>query len=348
VPVEALDFDTAALPPEQRFPVWASAMPFYQVEAEDLGAFVARVRSWIAPPVVIIDAEVSAVRSVRSLEQIRRDGNDDIIIRLMVNTIQVGEAADRCWIAHPGQIACHDRGHPLDATMTDGRSITLSFPRAYLDEKLCGVELHGTVLGGGIARLLGATMSALPDMLANSAPNSAELARLLRDLVAAALRDSGGADRRTAGVEALRSRVRRRIASSPVRPPDVESLCVELGVSRSALYRAFAAEGGIAKYIRGQRLSRLYRLLCDPLERRTIDELALAHGFSDNAHFSRLFRRTFGESASSLRRRAAARPAVRQAGPGGPLGVPGIFNDWETRRMPVSVPDREGGTHGQA
>lgn len=54
-----------------------------------------------------------------------------------------------------------------------------------------------------------------------------------------------------------------------------------------------------------QRLEQCYReLIQDASARRTISEIAYAWGFNDQAHFSRTFRKHYGVSPRSLRRRS--------------------------------------------
>jgi AraC-like DNA-binding protein len=66
-------------------------------------------------------------------------------------------------------------------------------------------------------------------------------------------------------------------------------LCRALGVSRSRLYRLFEPFGGVATYIRRQRLLSAHAALSDPCEVRQIREIGDAVGFVDASSFSRAF-----------------------------------------------------------
>ncbi len=72
-------------------------------------------------------------------------------------------------------------------------------------------------------------------------------------------------------------------------------------LSRSALYRLFAEEGGVLRYIRAQRLDHGHRLLVQPLQQLNISEIAHLLHFSTGSRFGRHFRVRFGMSPKEAR-----------------------------------------------
>ncbi|MGN9810148.1 helix-turn-helix domain-containing protein [Micromonospora sp. BQ11] len=78
-------------------------------------------------------------------------------------------------------------------------------------------------------------------------------------------------------------------------------------ISLRTLHRMFAGEeASVAQVIRRRRLERCRRDLVNPLLRsQPIYAIAARWGFPDKAHFSRLFRATYGQSARSVRERSA-------------------------------------------
>lgn len=86
-----------------------------------------------------------------------------------------------------------------------------------------------------------------------------------------------------------------------------------LGVSRRRLYTLFAEEvGPVAAYIRTRRLERARGLLLSTEGAgATVAEVALECGFTDPAHFSRLFHQAYGVSPTRFRTRAVDRGADR-------------------------------------
>ncbi|HET6224184.1 MAG TPA: helix-turn-helix domain-containing protein, partial [Dongiaceae bacterium] len=129
--------------------------------------------------------------------------------------------------------------------------------------------------------------------------------------------------------QTMRQRIQRHIATNLDSPAlQAEALCTEFRISRSQLYRLFEPLGGVAHYIQEQRLTRACAELCNPAhDHRRIYEIAYALGFSSEAHFSRVFRATFGLSPSEVRARAqatrvdASRPETTGVANGG-------YEDW--------------------
>jgi AraC-like DNA-binding protein len=77
-------------------------------------------------------------------------------------------------------------------------------------------------------------------------------------------------------------------------------------VSLRSLQRLFQAHGTtVAGWIRDQRLDRCRRDLHDPgLAARAVSRIAARWGFSDPAHFSRVFKHAYGVSPARFRRSA--------------------------------------------
>ncbi len=90
----------------------------------------------------------------------------------------------------------------------------------------------------------------------------------------------------------------------------VNMIATHLRLSPSTIYRAFAGEPcSLHSWIWNQRLDGAKRDVCDPAHgRRTLTEIAFGWGFSDAAHFSRIFRTRFGCSPRELRAECLKRP----------------------------------------
>jgi len=84
------------------------------------------------------------------------------------------------------------------------------------------------------------------------------------------------------------------------------SLARELTVSLRTLHRSFAEAGEpVAAYIRRRRLERARAELAVPAGRPDISEVALRWCFADNSHFTRAFRKQYGETPSQFAREGA-------------------------------------------
>lgn len=95
-------------------------------------------------------------------------------------------------------------------------------------------------------------------------------------------------------------RARAYIDAHLMEPMPADRIAEFVGVSRSSLYRLFAVEGGVARYIWRMRLSRAYSCLLRREETK-VASVAFRFGFRSEAHFSRAFRRRYGVSPSAAR-----------------------------------------------
>jgi len=86
----------------------------------------------------------------------------------------------------------------------------------------------------------------------------------------------------------------------------VDGIAQALNCSRRMLYNAFAEEpDGVAGYILRRRLEACRRTFDDRASvHRSITDIALGFGFSNMAHFSRVFRSHLGMPPSDYRRGA--------------------------------------------
>ena len=115
-------------------------------------------------------------------------------------------------------------------------------------------------------------------------------------------------------------RTRARLQDNAGESPNMAALAREAGVHPAHLARAFRAHYGcsIGTFVRQQRIQvTAVQLATTDF---TIAGIALAHGFVDQSHFTRQFRRHFGLTPRAYRERfrtpeAARRLALAQSGP---------------------------------
>ncbi|MFJ3906294.1 helix-turn-helix domain-containing protein [Streptomyces sp. NPDC090025] len=107
----------------------------------------------------------------------------------------------------------------------------------------------------------------------------------------------------------------RRLADPGLGPA---MLARELNVSVRTLHRAFAASGEqVSTYIRHRRLHEARLALSAPAGRLSVSELAAHWQFADSSHFTRAFKKQFGQTPTEYARSTAATPAPNGLPPTG-------------------------------
>ncbi|WP_368516622.1 helix-turn-helix domain-containing protein [Rhizobium sp.] len=215
--------------------------------------------------------------------------------------------------------------------MTAAEGIHLILPRTLLAASLapvyptaCRILARDTAMAIFIRGILDALMSAVSRL---TSAEAIALGGSVPNLLASCL---GPAAPSAETKGDLGRRLRRHIEDN-LHHSDLtlSRLTRDLGVSRSQLYRQFGATGGVEAYIRRRRLRRCLLILCDARHAdRRIGDIAYEMGFTDEAHFSRLFRRLFGLSPRSARN-AARGDSSDLSGLLWPAGG-GSFGSWLT------------------
>jgi AraC-like DNA-binding protein len=267
----------------------------------------------------------------RSARAIRSDQVDHYIIRVQKAGNWTGDFGGHVVAADPGSVMVLDMARASHARTTAIENVNLLLPRDTLDDLLTPFDMHGLVLQGSMAALLRSHLSELAANLSHIRISDAQrIAGATLNLVAACLAPSRDAGMRAAAPleAALIAEIRRYInrhLHSPALSP--QSICEALGLSRSRLYAICEPLGGVAAFIQMRRLRRIHAILTDRRDRRRIAEIAYQHGFVNEAHFSRAFRRAFGYSPREAREIGAApKPDPRNGSAAG--GGSGDYETW--------------------
>lgn len=101
-----------------------------------------------------------------------------------------------------------------------------------------------------------------------------------------------------ARLEKVRQAVQRNLFSPRLGP---EMLSAELGLSRSNLYRLLEPEGGVANFIKHNRLMECFEQLSDPRNTRAIGEIARSLRLLNQSNFGRSFKQKFGATPGEIR-----------------------------------------------
>jgi AraC-like DNA-binding protein len=275
----------------------------------DAASFTIQGVQWRLPN-VIIDAEIGgALVLERSRETIARHPSDQVVLHLLRSGKTVHFCDGRRFEMRPGDVAIFDYMRPVKTVASAFSSVTLAFSRSCAPAFMRNGALHGTVLaaGAGAARLIGAQIQTLIDVLNDLSPAEAEAAMEgLRAIAEAAWRriDADAEaevelrDRATAAIKA-------RIGRSTLTPAAVANA---LGISRLQLSRLFAAKGGVGALILNLRLEACLKDMIEERGPGRISTIALHYRFSSEASFNRAFRKRFGRTPRQALALRDARP----------------------------------------
>jgi AraC-like DNA-binding protein len=306
-------FRTDALPPGERFAAWQESVGVFLdsrlTPQDDAERFNGDIESYLLDDIVISRPRANGQKFDRPGGRIARDGLDHYMIQLFVRGSTDIALARRSLHGAEKRIIGFDLGDVLDSFNADFDILCAVVPRARLAPLLdrpdsLHTQMPSLERGGGalLADFLPNLFDSLPD-LADSQAGSA--GRALIELIATAFNGAHFAadDAPELARHALELKakafMKAQLGRHALGPEEVAGA---MGLSRTALYRLFQESGGIALYIREQRLRRCFADLVSHRGRQVqVAEIAWRWGFADAAHFARLFKDRFGCTATEAR-----------------------------------------------
>lgn len=242
----------------------------------------------------------------RSTAEIRRSGFDGISM-ILDRGGMLGDIDGLRISSAPGTIHFRHLARPAATKVSRVDVVVTVLPREIAPEWLLNPRMHGHSISSetAVGRMLAAHLSSTAEV-APELDHSDGLAAINAALVLAQC-SIGGAeimplDQARAAYRTVRQMaidIIERNLLSPDLTPDM--IAVGLGVSRSTLYRAFEAAGGVVTSIQRRRLARAHTLL-RRRQGRTPSVAQIAHecGFASESHFSRAFRERYDMAPGEL------------------------------------------------
>ncbi|MGE0501823.1 MAG: helix-turn-helix domain-containing protein [Rhizobiaceae bacterium] len=266
----------------------------------DAAAFHFRSTGWQLPQAVLFRAE-SAPYLMRNRPSSSDGGLDQMLITVLERGVTTGVAAGRRFSMQPGDVGFFDYAYEYESSITAFANSALLIAREHVPPVFLAPRVHGAVLAAAEPStiLLRRAIEALFETIDRLTLAEAEAAvravlglatvALQRVLAAEAGGHEGSANPVVGRVMAF---VDGNIADRDITPA---LLSMRLGVSRSNLYRAFEAVGGVGTAILRHRLDRAAKELLTGLGAGPSMRLLTASlGFRSEAQFSRAFRKRFG------------------------------------------------------
>ena len=301
-------FCTANLPERDRHEAWRSRSPSSASRVHETRpheAFDVATDLVLLGPLKIHFSTISGQYFDRTQAMASADGIDDLVVNVRFRGAALGDMNGISLDGPSGSIVLTDMAQPQGHVSEASSCAYFHVPRALAEQFLPSVRsLHGMAIAPDTATLLREHLLQIwrgADHL--PIDQGGRLAGTVLDLLAVAIaQERGGqaASAAVAGAALMRARaeIEMRLGSATL---SVANLCRKLGVSRSALYRLFADEGGVHAYITRRRLERVAATLSDPLDHDRIADIAERWGFCDAAYLGRLFRERFGMTPSDYR-----------------------------------------------
>jgi AraC-like DNA-binding protein len=309
--------NAGALSPRQKLAGWAAAISVFDVATpEEGGDFDGRFMAYGTNRFVLSRATMPRVQLTRSGATIARSHVPHLMVQLVLAGRLEGTAENRGIEAAPGDTLFVDLQRAVELQSspdTPTEILSLCFPRLRLQPVLNSDEaLHGLTISGQqpAGALIGSCMEVLvahlPEMCTSEMDmlSGAAVALIARAIVPymQALKENTAPA--TFGLNAVRSFIDKNLLSVEL---GIDVIAANFGLSRASLYRLFEPIGGIASYIRRQRLDRAFQeLTAAECSNKRVKVIALRYGFENTSAFTQLFRKTYGFTPLEARKAGSA------------------------------------------
>ncbi|MBL3687562.1 helix-turn-helix domain-containing protein [Leucobacter zeae] len=289
----------------------ASSFVPLQVSAETDRPFTGRMQSVEADDVVFTEVAAKPHLVERTPENIADGGSGYYKVSLLLAGSSILVQNGREVVMRPGDLSVYDTSRPYSLLFDqDFRNLIMMFPKDRLDlpapftEQLTAVSF-GTE-NGGLTPIVTAFLSQFPAQLSELdgrlrtklAHTSLDLMTMLFSSVLGA--DPAQRDPHRLLMQKIYAYIDTHLASPELSPSSIAAAHYVSTRHLHALFRE--ADTTVSTWIRERRLERCRTDLLDPvLADRTVSAIAARWGLTDAAHFSRVFKTTYGVSPSELR-----------------------------------------------
>lgn len=319
-----LRFSTHDLAPRDQFAAWGSWFDtVFDVAAnEPEKGFRAESSIWSLGGFGISLVNAPSLRALRTKELLRRNPVDHWVITLGRHRT-VGLSGNATLDVPPRIPFVLSLGRELISQRVRDERLQLYLPRDSFSELAPVLDaMQGQALDTPLGKLLGEYIGLLERSMGEL--SDADLPRLtnaVRSMVLACVAPSvGHAVQAASLIDLSRREKARQVVERYLRNPSLgpATLCREIGMSRTQLYRLLQDDGGVARFIQRRRLLQSYTELSDPLNRSSIAEIAETLCFQDASSFSRAFKQEFGMTPRDVRAAWATGQMLTLPGGGDP------------------------------
>jgi AraC-like DNA-binding protein len=300
----AVDIDTSAARPAEQFDLfrsWHSDIADVVLLRDKFVSFAARERVWQLEGLVLASIEYPGTGYRRRWSN-RKNPTFDHWVLSVPHTIPSDGGP-----AQVGELRWHCLAAPHQGQGEDDGVLCLFLPRDFAFSQPFTLDIRPEMAAfvSDYVLLLHRSFS---DRTESDVPN---IAAATTSLLAACIAPSRDHLFEARGpIDAVimaraKKLIAARLADRNLTP---ETLCRDLEISRSRLYRIFESVGGVSDYIKRQRLLKTKNALSNSTDRSPISRIAEKWGFTDPSAYSRRFKKEFGISPKDAR--AAGWPGI--------------------------------------
>lgn len=275
------------------------------------GAFAGSIAGNQFGSVGVMEVEATAHTVRRTEELLATGGAPQFKLNLQLSGHGILLQDGRETVLRPGQLAIYDTQRPYTLVFEENiKTLVLMFPQQQLGLPVAQIrEMTATSIGAehplgrAIAPFLGQLASLLPQLQDPVGQRlAANAVDLLSTLLAAELheRDDLVSDASQRQFRIIQGYIDTHLADSQLCPGSIADAHF---ISLRSLHKIFAESGNtVSEWIRTRRLEHCRRDLSDPFQHHVpVGAVGARWGLPDAAHFSKVFRATYGSSPSAFR-----------------------------------------------
>jgi AraC-like DNA-binding protein len=320
-------FDSSALMPRDRFEAWREYIkPSYEIHPVVHESFRhphISSTGWALADLVCRDLAFSPIAYRRP----RGKGAGYLLLELHRDGQTFGRWGGASFRTRPGEIHLFDQAPECRGITTGWHRLRSVFiPYAAVGYEPARHPGHVRVgADSAVGRVLRLAIEALfAELPRTRQAEAAALAAGFAGLVKGLLLSAAPLASASREFDTTRRLAMRRYLEEHLGDPELgaASLCAAFGASRATIYRDFADEGGVARFVTRRRLEGAFRDLAGgPPDRGRVRRVAERWGFACPYHFSRAFRRRFEVWPSEVLEAARAPDGCVPAAPPDAVGA---------------------------
>lgn len=308
--VHSFEFNPSTLSAALQFEAFADKLAFYgdhQPLAQTFSFSDWHQQKWHVGDIVFSKSHIGPFTVLRDKSFTKRTNTEFIGLRMLVDGFQTSLYDDMPAIMKPGEIHLHD-----NSTCLFGRheinlqtiAVTIPYSAINFDpsihQQYINLSKSSPVAATLVKHTLNSIFSNINQLTKEDGVSvSAGFCGLLKGIYFGSARSEE--DQRH--IEQAKTRVIKSFIDMNLDNPRLNANFIgkQFGLSRASLYRLFAGDGGVKNYISSKKLTRAFQHLSEaPRLRGAVGQIAEKYGYTDQAHFSRVFKNKYDYAPTDL------------------------------------------------